>query len=131
MVLFDMLGDDVLGPLGTSKRYYGCGNLSYSADGRYLVAASASSTVMFEVYSGKTICELEKKRERAGLNDHCYEVSPSARRIAGSTLRNDLVLWDARTGKELISIKEGMGSECWVAFTSDGKSLLTRRLVNT
>ena len=57
-------------------------------------------------------------------------ISPAADRIAAGSLHNAVTLWDARTGQEVVSIKEGLGSafsrgECWAGFTSDGKTLLT------
>jgi WD40 repeat protein len=126
VALFDVLAGNVRGTLRAERRAY-YRDLRFTEDGRYLMAASLPRAVVFDTRSGKTIVELKGQKQDAWC---CAALSPTAERIAAGSLQNAVALWDARTGQEVASIPEGLGSgfsrgECWVAFTSDGRTLLT------
>jgi WD40 repeat protein len=128
VALFDVAGGDVRAILRAERRFY-YRNLNYSENGTYLLARTLSSIALFDTRSGKIIADLRAKSPQH--YGPCNVVlAPDAGRIATSFWSNEATLWDARTGQEIAPIKEGLGSaisdgRCWVAFTSDGQSILT------
>jgi WD40 repeat protein len=126
--LFEVAGEAVRGPFQAKRLYYT--DLSYSADGTYLLArTSPIPVVVFDTRSGTNIANWKVKPGRHDKLSGAV-LSPDASRIAASGSDNRVTLWETRTGREIISIKEGLGSaisdgRCWVAFSSDGKFMLT------
>jgi hypothetical protein len=126
--LFDVTGEAVPGTLRAKKRLYYM-DLDYSDNGTNLLAVTFPIPVIFDTRSGTNLADWDVMSRRHN-RPCCAVLSPDASRIAASWSDNRVILWDAGTGQEIISIREGLGSaisdgRCWVAFTSDGKSMLT------
>src|SRR5262249_42480840 len=63
-------------------------------------------------------------REQRRLDGHCMALSPDCHRVV-TGWRSTLIVWDARTGKQLrtIKLKEGEGVTSTVAYSPDGKRI--------
>ena len=93
---------------------------AFAPDGR-LFTASDDYTIRSWDAAGKPGLEL--------VHDHWVRdvaVSPDGSLVAGSSLRNDLRVWDARTGAERFKLLGNgeMGGKRTVRFTPDGKRLV-------
>jgi WD40 repeat protein len=129
--LFDIQALSARGTLTAQNRHF-YSDVSYSATGTLLLANTSTLPVLFEAHSGRIAAQLTGKSKHPD-RPSCVVLSPDASRIATGGRDNRLTLWDAATGQEIFSIKEGLGSafsneSCRVEFVADGKSILTASL---
>jgi Tol biopolymer transport system component len=107
------------------------GSLAFSPDGKRLASAGGEELKVWDSQSGKEVFDL--KGHTGGLA--CVAYSPDGRRLASGSsawaLRQDksvrvpsqVKIWDAMTGKELVSTKSHDASVLCVAFSPDCKRL--------
>ncbi len=102
---------------------------AFSPDGS-LVATGGSSTAANdpsrkEVWTIR-IWDVRTGRELRTLHGDAYALafSPYGRRIASGENRG-MKLWDVRTGKELLDLKGHLGVVLTIAFSKDGKRILS------
>jgi hypothetical protein len=128
VALFKLEGEKVVAVLRAKRRMY-YGRMSFSADGTTLLAATLPRAALFDLRSGRLTTDLEYGSPQHTALCHSA-LSADGQRIAMSWLDNSVRLFDARSGRALASIQEGLGSafsqgSCWVAFSPDGASVLT------
>jgi WD40 repeat protein len=128
IALFSLKDGKVVGTLSAEKHLFYLG-LHYSADGAHLLAATWPRAALFDLASGKISTDFESVPLPYNTPED-LALSPDLKRIAIGGLNNAITLCDARNGRVLTTIKEGLGSgwtegRCWVAFASDKRSILT------
>jgi WD40 repeat protein/tRNA A-37 threonylcarbamoyl transferase component Bud32 len=107
---------------------------AFSSDGQRLVTTDLSpgssdrdrdfSLCIWDV--GKPVSMLSlKAHNAAGLHTYAAVFSPDGRQVASLGEDKTVRLWDAATGKELLTLKGHDGAIRSVAFTPDGKQLVT------
>ena len=52
--------------------------------------------------------------------------SPDRKRIITGSTDNTAKIWNAQTGKELLTLKGHTSSVCFVAFSDDGRKIITK-----
>ena len=94
--------------------------LAFSSDGQKLFTGSDDKTVkVWDTGTGKELLTIENCAEVRGL-----AVSPDGRLLA-TQCSSELVLWDARTGSRLRSLKNPMDAGLWsILFSTDGRTLI-------
>jgi WD40 repeat protein len=81
--------------------------------------------------SRKAVAVLKRKgRYPEQLAFEALSFSPDAKRLAASSLSNEVFVWDIASGEQVAAIQEGQGSgwtegRCWIGFAPDGTSLCT------
>jgi WD40 repeat protein len=128
VALFDVATGNIWAALRPDKRVY-FKNLNYSADGARLWCMTLPSMTCFDTRTDRILADW-KPQSPQSTGNRIAVLSPDCGRIAQGSQENLVTLWDAGTGQEVASIKEGVGSgwmdrTCWVGYTSDGKALLT------
>jgi WD40 repeat protein len=114
-------------------------SVAFSADGRRLVSAAADRTV--KVWEAQTAQELLTFKGHARPVDDSDSVpggmgpvafSPDGRRVVSShsvvdrsrsAWASEVKVWDAQTGREVVTYKGNVGLVTSVAFSPDGKRL--------
>jgi WD40 repeat protein len=78
----------------------------------------------WDVDSGK-----ERHQSEDGHKGSVFSLTfhPSGKTLASAGADQDLCLWDASSGKRLIQVEGGRGTDCRLAFAADGKTLLLAR----
>src|SRR5262249_57324266 len=114
------------------KGHSGAGtSVAFSPDGQRLVSGSADQTLK--------VWDAAKGQELLSLQGHTREVrsvafSPDGQRILsgsggngaqGKPLPGEVKVWDAETGQEVLSLKGHTGAVNSVAFSPDGKRLVS------
>jgi WD40 repeat protein len=129
VALFDVVNGNIRATLRPDRRFY-FKNLNYSADGARLWCMTLPAGLTgFDTRTGQIVADSKTKSPQFSARGRIV-LSPDGRRIALGSQENQVTLWDARTGQEVVSIKEGVPSgwmdrTCWVGYTSDGRALLT------
>jgi WD40 repeat protein len=112
------LWDVATGKERTSYRAIADSCFSFSADGRTLALGGQSLGVV-DAATGKEHAAIRDRRNTM----HQVALMPDGKVMAsGDWVTNNVQLWDAASGKELVTIKEGGYS---VAISPDGKLLAT------
>ncbi len=98
---------------------------AFSPDGRRLASSSYDETIrIWDTATGQELLSFESPRH--GISGYrgidCLAFSPDGQRLAGGRAQN-LVIWDAATGKELHYLRWHSQSIASVAFSPDGKTL--------
>jgi WD40 repeat protein len=97
--------------------------VAVSPDGTRIVSASKDQTVkIWDAATGKEALTFQVKTPY-GLPNLVF--SPDGRRIAGSYFEGPIKVWDAATGKEITSINWQTGAILSVAFSPDGKRIVS------
>jgi WD40 repeat protein/serine/threonine protein kinase len=108
-------------------------SVAFSPDGKRLATLSRDNTV--KVWDAQTGREIHTLKVLAAVNG-CVAFSPDGRRLVSSSHTPPLVaapsphvleakVWDVQTGGELFSLKGLSGAVTSVAFSPDGKRLIT------
>jgi WD40 repeat protein len=97
--------------------------LDISRDGKYALTAHAAQTIfhLVELPSLKTVQTFTGHRS----NLVGVALSPDNARAASIGLDNTIRLWDVKSGKEVGQFTEFIGSPRCIAFSRDGKGLLS------
>ena len=99
-------------------------SVSYSPDGKYLVAGGGTGEsgygVIIDAIKGEKVFTLPLD---GFLGAVAY--SRDGKQVALSSLRGTVSIWDALTGKQLLTLREHTGWVYAVAFSPDGKMLAT------
>jgi WD40 repeat protein len=100
---------------------------AFSPDGKRLATASDDETVrIWDPATGQELLCFDSPRD--GIPGYrgigCLAFSPDGKRLAGGKAQN-LVIWDAATGKELHYLRWHSGTIESLAFSPDGKTLAT------
>jgi WD40 repeat protein/serine/threonine protein kinase len=111
----------------------GSRNVAFSPDGKHLVSAGSGAPLLGENSSEVTVWDAQTGQERFTLKDlprglHSVTFSPDGKRLAGIAAArfmngqrvadNEVKVWDAQTGKELLTFKGR-----YSVFSPDGKHL--------
>uniref|UniRef100_UPI004056B6CE nSTAND1 domain-containing NTPase n=1 Tax=Candidatus Electronema sp. TaxID=2698783 RepID=UPI004056B6CE len=107
---------------------YGTAELAFSPDGRKLTYTSSSSVQIWDIASTKelTVFKHEDMVENVAF-------SPDGKKLISTSFRMDdsyntsqtIHIWDVERGNELTTLKGDTDSICSVAFSSDGKRILS------
>jgi WD40 repeat protein len=124
--LWDLATGSQLGKVeGDTMLIYG---LALAADGRRLAASCfmhksrGSELTLWETASGKVVIHFE---ERPGQGAEVISVALSAGLLASGDVFGMIRLWDLETGKELQELKGHNGAILSLAFSGDGKRLIS------
>jgi WD40 repeat protein len=98
----------------------------YSPDGKRIVSGCTDNTV--RVWDAHTGQETHSLTGHAGFHVWGLVFSRDGKRLASGTAAMDVKIWDAVTFKEVRSLKT---PGVWLAFTPDGRTLLTGHLDHT
>lgn len=107
------------------------GSAAYSADSQRIVSWNSDGTAtVWEAAGGKELLTIgTHTRTRRGppvqRSGTAAVFSPDGQRILTSSTDNTAKVWDARSGKELLTLKGHSGPVECVAFTPDGQRILT------
>ena len=130
------LWDTATGRLVRSFKY-AASYLAFTPDGKTLIGGADGVICLWEIDTGKERLHLDafsaKERERAkeafgmggGRLPHTSSIAVSADgRFLAAGGSHLATVWDIRAGKKCVAVGEQMFTD-YVAFTSDGKSLIT------
>jgi WD40 repeat protein len=105
---------------------------AYSTDGQRIVSWNLDGTAtVWEAASGKELFTLGTPTDRRGPHTLASRTgtaavfSPDGQRIVTGSTDNTAKVWDAVSGKELLTLKGHSGHVECVAFTPDGQRILT------
>jgi WD40 repeat protein len=111
-----------------------CG-IAMAPDGKTLALGDKDGTVVLLDLLAKTVRAEHRGHPWAGHRGHRLQVtsvafSPDGKTLVTSSRDNDIKLWDAATGREIASFKEGLGSgwadrSCYVAFGPGEQSIVS------
>ncbi|MCX6922356.1 MAG: WD40 repeat domain-containing protein [Verrucomicrobia bacterium] len=104
---------------GGEVRKIGTGPGVFSPDFRRLCGTGGEIKVL-DFESGKVVSTLRGHSDRS----HPSGFSPDGRRVWTSSANGTAKLWDADTGRELFSLKTGIGMEAKPMFSADGQNVL-------
>ncbi len=107
-----------------NSNYGEVADLAYSPDGRYIVMGHPQGASVWDTQKEKEILFLP---ESAGPVNHPVAYSPDGRYIL--TGGDQLLLWDAQTGKEIRTFSNFIGVVTDVGFSPDGHSIIAAGLV--
>ena len=96
-------------------------SLSFAPDGTLFTASDDHTIRSWDAATGKPGLQLEHASWVRGL-----AISPDGALVVGSALRNDLRIWDAKTGQSRFKLfgNASSGGKRLIRFTSDGKRLI-------
>jgi WD40 repeat protein len=107
---------------------------AFSPEGKRIVTTDLSpntseqgrvfSLCVWEAATGKLLVAL-KPRDAAGLHTYAAVFSPDGRRIASLGEDKTVRLWDAQTGREMLTLRGHDAPVRSVAFTPDGRQIIT------
>jgi WD40 repeat protein len=96
-------------------------DLAFTPDGKRLASASAGLVNIWEPETGRLALTL--RASGSDLQVHHLAISPDGQRVAGG-LRT-LFIWDARTGRQLLTLDGHTCNVTQLAFSPDGKRLVS------
>ena len=101
--------------------------MTFAPDGRTIAARSMSSTILYEMSSGRPIRRFEEKSQVHGRGAQAIGLafSPSGSILAASFSDAPLVLWDVGSGRRIRSFDASSRALSNLAFTPDGASLVS------
>jgi WD40 repeat protein len=102
--------------------------LVFTDAGKRLVTASESDGLqIWDAITGALVRTLAPGEQRQGSGDtaYCAAVSPDGTLIASGHRHGSVKLWDAATGRLLVSVPEHRGLVLHAAFSPDGARLAT------
>jgi WD40 repeat protein len=104
----------------------GVRTLLFSSDGRVLACIGGDGSVrLWEVNSGKIMREFrDNTRKRNGI-PYCWDLSSDCQTVAEGRDDGTVHVIDIRSGKDKTCIRAHASAVCAVAFSADGKELLT------
>ena len=120
MRVWDATSGKVLGP--NQAGHDGLiASLSFAPDGTLFTASDDHTIRSWDAATGKPGLQLEHASWVRGL-----AISPDGSLVVGSALRNDLRVWDAKTGQSRFKLlgNGSSGGKRLIRFTSDGKRLV-------
>ena len=96
----------------------GGGSVGFNGDGTRLATGSSSAIIVWDAIKGQKLLTLD---DSAGRSDE-LEFSPDGKRIAAAMRDRTIRMWDASTGREVLTIG-GPVIYNNVAFSPDGRQL--------
>ncbi|MCU0870949.1 MAG: protein kinase [Pirellulaceae bacterium] len=99
---------------------------AFSADGQWVVTGSAdNSAIVWKLEQDQPKYVHHLKAHTAGVTSVAFSPEPEPTRILTGSEDYSAILWDAKTGQEVLTLKGHSQEVTSVAFSPDGKSVLS------
>jgi WD40 repeat protein/serine/threonine protein kinase len=98
------------------------GDVAFAPDGKRLAGVSSSVVTIWDLETGRPALTLRASGSYRWVSH--LAVSPDGKRVAGGG-SNTLFIWDAQTGRQLLTLDGHYGNICQLAFSPDGKRLVS------
>jgi len=96
-------------------------DLAFTPDGKRLASASADLIRIWDPETGRLALTLRAPGGYLGLSH--LAISPDGQRVAGAG--RTVLIWDAQTGRQLLTLDGHIGDVTQLAFSPDGKRLVS------
>ena len=99
---------------------------AFSANGQWVVTGSAdNSAIVWKLEQDRATKVHHLKAHTASVTSVAFSPEPEPTRILTGSEDYSAILWDAKTGQEILTLKGHSQEVTSVAFAPDGKSVLT------
>jgi WD40 repeat protein/tRNA A-37 threonylcarbamoyl transferase component Bud32 len=121
--LWDASTGKELGFFKRPKARVTCLSAEFTADGEHVLTNTLLGASMWRVATGK---EEVVFKDRSGWRGSFARLSPDGRRVLTQSGTKSATIWDARTGREIVTLKGHEQEVVAGAFSPDGKLAVTR-----
>lgn len=104
----------------------------YSPDGKRILTTCGDSIRVWENPGGRQVAVMKlpdaSEESSIGFAPSYAEFSPDGKKIVGASIFRSAIVWDAESGKQIVSLKNSEDGDTYARFLDGGKRVVTTGL---